>query len=78
LYVAQTNEIAEVFGQLHRHAARYPTNSAGKCMLEAMTKLANRKITEPRRHPELGFLAHADLTMRGWRFEELMDQGRKA
>ncbi|GFZ50736.1 hypothetical protein JCM24511_08494 [Saitozyma sp. JCM 24511] len=63
---------------LHRHTARYPTSGASKCMAESLNKLINREIITPRRHPELAFLARTDLTMSGWQFDQLMDQGRKA
>ncbi|ORY34332.1 histidine phosphatase superfamily [Naematelia encephala] len=63
---------------LHRHTARYPTTSAGKCMQQALAKLENRGVDVPRRHPELAFLSRADLKMEGWKFDQLMDQGRKA
>lgn len=64
--------------KLHRHAARYPTYWGGRCIRRVMGKLANRTVTVPRRHPELAFLKNADLTMEDWRFEELLNQGRKA
>lgn len=64
--------------QLHRHAARYPTSSSGESMQKALDKLKTRTITSPRRDDELNFLNQADLDMKGWRFDELMDQGRKA
>ncbi|KAL7420830.1 hypothetical protein Q5752_004783 [Cryptotrichosporon argae] len=63
---------------LHRHAARFPTLSAGKKMRTALHKLADRAVFVPRHHPGLAFLQHADLTMKDWRFEALTDQGRKA
>nr|XP_031863612.1 uncharacterized protein CI109_000864 [Kwoniella shandongensis]KAA5530684.1 hypothetical protein CI109_000864 [Kwoniella shandongensis] len=63
---------------LHRHTARYPTTSAGKCMLRALKKLRNREVKIPRHHPELVFLAKADLELKDWVFDGLMDQGRKA
>lgn len=64
--------------QLHRHAARYPTTGAGQAMQKSLTKLKGRVIKSPRRHPELDFLNKADLDMTGWRFDALMDQGRRA
>ena len=47
-------------------------------MRRALSKLERRGVTTPRRHTELAFLSKADLQMTGWRFDELMDQGRKA
>ncbi|WVQ80361.1 hypothetical protein IAT38_002466 [Cryptococcus sp. DSM 104549] len=63
---------------LHRHTARYPTTSAGKCMLGALGKIKNREIKAPRHHQELSFLTKADLELKDWVFDGLMDQGRKA
>ncbi|KAK1926180.1 histidine phosphatase superfamily [Papiliotrema laurentii] len=63
---------------LHRHAARYPTTSAGKDMQRALDKIANRKTIIPRKYGELSFLSKADLAMTGWKFDELLNQGRKA
>ncbi|EIW73298.1 hypothetical protein TREMEDRAFT_67315 [Tremella mesenterica DSM 1558] len=62
----------------HRHTARYPTVKGGDCLHRALHKLANRSIISPRRHPELAFLAKADLHLTGWKMTELTDQGRKA
>ncbi|WWC58080.1 uncharacterized protein I303_100615 [Kwoniella dejecticola CBS 10117] len=62
---------------LHRHAARYPTAGAGQCILSALRKIDNREVTMPRRHPEFSFLFKEDLKLKDWRFDELMDQGRK-
>ena len=64
--------------QLHRHTARYPTSSAGQCMHGALSKIAQRNITDPKDHSELAFLRHADLNMTDWHFDQLMDQGRRA
>ncbi|KAK4686161.1 hypothetical protein P7C73_g3973, partial [Tremellales sp. Uapishka_1] len=62
---------------LHRHAARYPTKASSIPMQDALDKLANRTVRLPRRHPELAFLAKADLQMTGWEFDGLMNSGRK-
>jgi hypothetical protein len=67
-----------LISQLHRHAARYPTTSAGKDMQRALDKIANRKTIIPRKYGELSFLSKADLAMTGWKFDELLNQGRKA
>jgi len=64
--------------QLHRHTARYPTTDGGKRLLSALDKLRDREIRVPRRHPEYAFLDKADLSLKGWTFDGLMDQGRKA
>ncbi|ODN97157.1 hypothetical protein I350_08137 [Cryptococcus amylolentus CBS 6273] len=63
---------------LHRHTARYPTTSAGKCMLSGLGKIKNREVRVSRHHPELSFLNKADLDLENWYFDGLMDQGRKA
>ncbi len=47
-------------------------------MRTSLQKIADRRGSLPRRHPELAFLDKADLAMTGWKFDELMDQGRKA
>jgi hypothetical protein len=47
-------------------------------MQKALNKLKGRETKSPQRHPELDFLNKADLDMRGWEFDRLMDQGRKA
>ncbi|WRT63672.1 uncharacterized protein IL334_000595 [Kwoniella shivajii] len=62
---------------LHRHAARYPTAAAGECILSALKKLDDREVKIPSRHPEYAFLAKTDLKLRDWKFDGLMDQGRK-
>ncbi|WWC85773.1 uncharacterized protein L201_000639 [Kwoniella dendrophila CBS 6074] len=62
---------------LHRHAARYPTEGAGKCVLSALNKIENRQVRMPRRNPEFAFLAKTDLKLKDWKFDGLMDQGRK-
>lgn len=64
--------------QLHRHTARYPTTDGGKRLLSALEKLQNREIRIPRRHPEYSFLNSANFGLKGWTFDGLMDQGRKA
>jgi hypothetical protein len=43
-----------------------------------LEKLENREIRLPRHHPELEFLTKTNMNMSGWKFEGLMDQGRKA
>ncbi|WVQ76289.1 hypothetical protein IAR50_005954 [Cryptococcus sp. DSM 104548] len=63
---------------LHRHTARYPTASAGACMLRGLEKIKNREVRTPRHHAELSFLSKADLGLESWHFDGLMDQGRKA
>ncbi|ORX34649.1 histidine phosphatase superfamily [Kockovaella imperatae] len=63
---------------LQRHAARYPTTEASKCLLRALGKLANRKTRTPRRHhSELAFLSDTDLRLEDWKFDQLLDQGRR-
>lgn len=47
-------------------------------MRKTLIKLRDREIKSPRKHPEVEFLAQADLNMTGWKFDKLMDQGRKA
>jgi hypothetical protein len=47
-------------------------------MKASLAKIANRGVHLPKRHPELAFLDGADLEMNGWKFDALMDQGRKA
>jgi hypothetical protein len=64
--------------QLHRHTARYPTSDGGKRLLSALDKLRDREVHIPRHHPEFAFLDKADLSLKGWTFDGLMDQGRKA
>ncbi|OCF36112.1 hypothetical protein I316_01984 [Kwoniella heveanensis BCC8398] len=62
---------------LHRHTARYPTSSAGQCILRSLSKLKHREVRLPRGPHELAFLAKTDLDLRDWEFDGLMDQGRK-
>jgi hypothetical protein len=47
-------------------------------LLSALDKLRDREVHIPRRHPEFAFLEKADLSLKGWTFDGLMDQGRKA
>lgn len=47
-------------------------------MKRALKKIKDRRITVPRRHAELAFLAKADLDMTGWKLDGLLNQGRKA
>lgn len=64
--------------KLHRHTARYPTTDGGGRLLKSLAKLRDRGIHLPRRHPELAFLGTANYDLRGWEFDGLMNQGRKA
>jgi len=47
-------------------------------MKEALGKIARREIGYPRKHAELAFLAKVDFGLTGWKFDHLLNQGRKA
>jgi hypothetical protein len=47
-------------------------------MKRALNKIKNRSVAVPRRHAELAFLEKADLDLTGWKFDGLLNQGRKA
>ena len=47
-------------------------------MRSALEKIANREVVYPRKHAELAFLTKADFNMTGWKFDHLLNQGRKA
>jgi hypothetical protein len=72
------SKVNGAYEQLHRHTARYPTTDGGKRLLKSLGKLRDRSVHLPRRHPELAFLGAADYDLKGWQFDGLMDQGRKA
>lgn len=52
--------------------------NAGKCMVEALSKIQRRGIAVPPHHPELSFINKTDLELEDWQFDGLTDQGRKA
>ena len=64
--------------QLHRHASRYPTSSAGEDIRTMLQKIDNRQVRHPRRNSGLGFLARADTNMTAWDLDRLTNMGRKA
>jgi hypothetical protein len=47
-------------------------------LLKSLGKLRDRSVHLPRGHPELAFLGSADYDLKGWQFDGLMAQGRKA
>lgn len=67
--------VTSLTSQLHRHTARYPTESAAKRLKNTLAKIAARRVKNPA-HRELGFLPSANLDLEGWELGELTDQGR--